>query len=114
MTHDRLLQAKEEYDRRKPTSRPRLFQDEHEQVRKQIRISGHQDDKQGLCHCGYDQACPTLICDRCGRQRPHNAVCIIERDDAGNVMTFFYRHCKCGAKQWMYPCEVRVVKRITR
>lgn len=115
---DRLLQAKEEYDRRQkanPTPTPRMFRDEHEQVQvqqKQLQSTGHKD-KQGPCHCGSQTACHAYICGNCGTQKRHQYVLIVERYDNGMMKHIFHRACpNCGAHKWLFMCEARVVKRM--
>lgn len=112
MSFDRLLQVRKEFESRSPI-RPAIFLEptKQQKARHKLVVSGHLD-KQEVCRCGYDQTCVALICDHCGRERAHAAVLIIERNDAGVVTTFWYRHCRCGAKKWMYPCEKRIVKKI--
>ena len=111
MSFERLLKAKEEVEKRGPIQIP--TPEEIQQYSQRKRAVTGQKDKQRECHCGYDQACPMLVCEDCNAERSHNAVCVIERDDAGLVTTYFYHPCRCGAKKWMYGCEKRIVKNET-
>lgn len=104
--YDRLLQAKKEAEEHiKDFGEPPR---PAERTVREARVLPPAE-KDGACHCGYDQTCAKLVCDACGRMRPHNAVVVITRSEEGFMTDFFYRHCRCGAKQWMYPCEKGMV-----
>jgi hypothetical protein len=108
-----LLRAKEEYEKNPKRVRPRMFQDEREQLQarpKTRAISGHLD-KQGHCHCRGDQGCVAYICDVCGRQVPYNALMDFKRTEKGYLTKFGWKMCKCGAKKWMHLCEAGIVKK---
>ena len=113
MSFEDLLRAKEEYEKNPKRVRPRMFQDEREQLqaRPKVRaITGHLD-KQGRCHCGLDQGCVAYVCDVCGRQVPYSSLMVVKRTEEGIIVRFGWRGCKCGAKKWMHLCEAGIVKK---
>lgn len=113
MSFEDLLRAKEEYEKNPKRVRPRMFQDEREQLQarpKARAISGHLD-KQKRCHCGGDQGCIAYQCDACGRQVPMAQLMLTKLDEDGLLMRFDWERCQCGAKKWLHLCEAGIVKK---
>lgn len=89
------------------------------QRRRQV-VEGHKD-KQGKCHCNYDQTCTAMVCGSCNRMVSHAMIFVREVDEEATKAwkgepwkTFYlyvgYKSCTCGAKDWLYGCEGRAVE----